>query len=141
MPTPLHQKNVIKDVWKNTVKLNRNLNTWLLLFALAVMVSRVLTPFSVPPLVVHDNGFIEVCSWQGGISRVLIDADGNQVESEQPPSHCPQCAASAATVAPELPLISEQALPSRNLALTLQLQNTHPLFVALPPPGRAPPLA
>lgn len=123
------------------MKLNRNLNTWLLLFALAVMVNRVLTPFSVPPLVVHDNGYIEICSWHGGISRVLLDAEGNPIESEQPFSHCPQCVASAATVAPDLPLISELVLPSRNLALALQLQNTHPLFVTLPPPGRAPPLA
>lgn len=121
------------------MKYNRNLNTWLLLFALAVMVSRVLTPFSVPAVVVHDNGYIEVCSWHGGISRVLIDAEGNQFESEQPFSHCPQCVASVALVAPELPKISEQTLPSRNPVVALQQQNAHPLFVALPPPGRAPP--
>lgn len=123
------------------MKLNRNLNTWLLLFALAVMVSRVLTPYSVPPLVVHDNGYIEICSWQGGFERVLLDADGNQVESEQPFSHCPQCVASAVVVAPELPLISEQALPAHNPAARPEHQNTEPLFVALPPPGRAPPSA
>jgi hypothetical protein len=124
------------------VKNNRNLNTWLLLFALAVMVNRVLTPFSVPPLVVHDNGYIEICSWHGGISRVLLDADGNPVESEQAFSHCPQCVAGTATSLPERPHLAEQSLAVQSAITLLDINPfPHPAYAVLPPPSRAPPLS
>ncbi|HKM15383.1 MAG TPA: hypothetical protein VJY63_05610 [Marinospirillum sp.] len=123
------------------MKLNRNLNTWLLLLALAVMVSRVLTPFSVPPIVVHDNGFIEVCSTQGGFERILLDAEGNQVESKQPLSHCPQCAAGTVIGLPERPFIVEQHLTVHQPSLSTITLLTHSPYTALPPPTRAPPLA
>ena len=123
------------------MKLNRNLNTWLLLLALTVMVSRVLMPFSVPPIVVHDNGFIEICSTQGGFERILLDAEGNQVESKQPLSHCPQCTACTAIGLPERPFIVEQHLTFHQPSLNTLTFFTHTSYNALPPPTRAPPLA
>lgn len=123
------------------MKLSRNLNTWLLLLALAIMVNRVLTPFSVPPIVVHADGYIEVCSWQGVPQRILINADGEQVESQQPSSHCPQCVATSAVTLPEIPFITPPVYPARSNALPFKFTNTQPIFVSLPPPSRAPPLA
>lgn len=123
------------------MKLSRNLNSWLLLLALAIMVNRVLTPFSVPPLVVHADGYIEVCSWQGVSERILLNADGEQVESQQPASHCPQCVAATAVALPELAFIAPNIIPARLNALPLKLTGKQPVFVTLPPPSRAPPLA
>ncbi|MDR9468166.1 DUF2946 family protein [Marinospirillum sp.] len=120
------------------MKLNRNLNTWLLLLALAVMVSRVLTPFSVPALVVHESGYIEICSWQGGTDRVLLDAEGNQVESEQPLSHCPECTSASAVTLPSFPILTDLPPPPPNL-LNAYFFKDISVFAALPPPSRAPP--
>ncbi len=106
------------------------------------MVNRVLTPFSVPPLVVHANGYIEICSWQGGISRLLLDADGKRIESEQPFSHCPQCVAGMATNLPERPHLVEQALAVQSAMMPLgSTPFPHPAYAVLPPPSRAPPLS
>jgi hypothetical protein len=120
------------------VKLSRNLNTWLLLLALAVVVSRVLTPFSVPAVVVHDNGYIEVCSWQGGTSRVLLDSEGKQVESKQPLSHCPECTSATAVALPSFPTLPELPPVPAHL-LNDYLFKDLSVFSALPPPSRAPP--
>ncbi|WP_114417689.1 hypothetical protein [Marinospirillum perlucidum] len=119
--------------------LNRNLNTWLLLLAITVMVNRLLTPFLVPPLVVHDNGYIEVCSWQGGSERLLLDSNGQQIESEQPFSHCPDCASGTALLAQNVAAGLQELPPARNPVLVIgslaPLSPTHLL-----PPTRAPPL-
>lgn len=120
---------------------SRNLNTWLLLLALAVMVSRVLAPFSVPPVVVHENGYIEICSWHGGTSRVLLDADGNQIESEQPFSHCPQCVAGTPLDLPATPWLSKGVLPLYPKLFEQDKSTSYTLYAALPPPSRAPPLS
>ena len=120
------------------MRLNRNLNTWLLLFALAVMVNRVLTPFSVPPLVVHEDGYIEICSWHGGTSRVLLDAEGNQVESEQPFSHCPECTSPTAACQPDLDLASNLP-PAIHPLSDFQDDQQLAVFTTRPPPSRAPP--
>ena len=123
------------------MKLSRNLNTWLLLLALAIMVNRVLTPFSVPPLVVHADGYIEVCSWQGVPQRILINANGEQIESQQPASHCPQCVASASVTLPDLTFLTPNIIPARFNALAVEHINQQPVFNTRPPPSRAPPLA
>ncbi len=123
------------------MKLSRNLNSWLLLLALAVMVNRVLTPFSVPPLVVHADGYIEVCSWQGVTQRVLLNAEGEQLESQQPASHCPQCVAASAVTLPELTFVTPAITPARFNALPLKTTRVAAVFVSRPPPTRAPPLA
>jgi hypothetical protein len=120
------------------MKLNRNLNTWLLLFALAVMANRVLTPFSVPAVVVHENGYIEICSWHGGISRVLLDAEGNQVESEQPFSHCPECTSPTAACQPYLDLASNLP-PAIHQLPEFQVHQQLAVFTTRPPPSRASP--
>ncbi|SFC19977.1 hypothetical protein SAMN05660443_1856 [Marinospirillum celere] len=122
------------------MKLNRNLNTWLLLFALAVMVNRVLTPFSVPALVVHEDGYIEICAWHGGTSRVLLDAEGNQVESEQPFSYCPECTSPTAASLPDLDLASDLPPPTQRPP-EFQLHQHLAVFTTRPPPSRAPPCA
>lgn len=121
------------------MRLNRNLNTWLLVFALAVMVNRVLTPFSVPALVVHEDGFIEICAWQGGTSRVLLDADGNSIESEQPFSHCPECTSSSTTCLPVTGL-AVSFPPASDQLHELQVNHHLAVFITRPPPSRAPPL-
>lgn len=123
------------------MKLSRNLNSWLLLLALAVMVNRVLTPFSVPPLVVHADGYIEVCSWQGVTERLLLNAAGEQVESLQPASHCPQCVASAALTLAVLTFNNLNPLPARFNSLPFNATAKQAVFVSRPPPSRAPPLA
>jgi len=120
------------------MRLNRNLNTWLLLLALAVMVNRVLTPFSVPALVVHEDGFIEICAWQGGTSRVLLDADGNPIESEQPFSHCPECTSPTAATPPDLQLAADLP-PLGQLLLTGYDFSDLSVFISLPPYSRGPP--
>ncbi len=123
------------------MKLSRNLNTWLLLLALAIMVNRVLTPFSVPPLVVHADGYIEVCSWQGTPQRILINADGEQIESQQPASPCPQCVASAAVALPDLAFLTPNIIPAQFNALAVEHLHQQQVFNTRPPPSRAPPLA
>jgi len=123
------------------VKLSRNLNSWLLLLALAVMVNRVLTPFSVPPLLVHADGYIEVCSWQGAAKRILLNAEGEQIESQQPASHCPQCVASAAITLPKTTFNAPAILPARFNALPPDSTIKQTVYVSRPPPSRAPPLA
>ncbi|NLW05852.1 MAG: hypothetical protein GX029_11620 [Pseudomonadaceae bacterium] len=123
------------------MKLSRNLNAWLLLLALAVMVNRVLTPFSVPPLLVHADGYIEVCSWQGVTQRILINAAGEQLESQQPASHCPQCVATAALTLPTLSFFAPNSIPARFNALPANAIAKQAIFVSRPPPSRAPPFA
>lgn len=123
------------------MKLSRNLNSWLLLLALAVMVNRVLTPFSVPPLVVHADGYIEVCSWQGVTERLLLNAAGEQIESQQPASHCPQCTTVSPLALPELAFIAPALLPARINAQPLKATRVQAVFVSRPPPSRAPPFA
>ncbi|GLR63337.1 hypothetical protein [Marinospirillum insulare] len=123
------------------MNLGRNLNSWLLLLALAVMVNRVLTPFSVPPLVVHADGYIEVCSWQGVTERILLNANGEQVESQQPTSHCPQCVAASAVTLPELTFVTPAITPARLNALPFNTTAKQAVFVSRPPPSRAPPFA
>lgn len=120
------------------MRLNRNLNTWLLLLALAVMVNRVLTPFSVPALVVHEDGYIEICSWHGGTSRVLLDAEGNQIESEQPFSYCPECTSPTAATPPDLHLTTDLP-PLRQPLLTGYGFSDLSIFTSLPPYSRGPP--
>ena len=106
---------------------------------LTVLVSRVLLPFSVPPLVVHESGYIEICSWQGGWSRVLIDAEGQRIESEEPFSYCPQCALAGFTSLPERPYLAEQPLVwSSRHWLDLDARQPASLSLSLPP-ARGPP--
>jgi hypothetical protein len=115
------------------------LNTLLLLLALLATTQRVLTPFSIPPLVVHPSGYIQICSWQSGFQPLLIDAQGERQESLQPQGHCPACAVAAAL--PETsPLAFLANLPVTTTATPYKntpLQHNHLLFG---PPVRAPPV-
>lgn len=122
------------------MKLTRTQNTWLLLFALAIMVQRVLLPFSVPPVIVHENGYIEICATDGSFQRILLDAEGNQVESQQPPAFCPKL------LSGNLPLPSAQPFTAEDLPVALLKAALPETFIptlhtALRPPSRAPPLA
>lgn len=66
-------------------------NTLMLLLALLVISQRVLTPFVVAPIQVHANGYIEICSWHGGLEKRFLETDGELSESLQPLSYCPAC--------------------------------------------------
>lgn len=71
-------------------------NTLMFLMAVFVITQRVLTPFLVPPLIAHEDGTLELCSWHGSHQRVLLSADGVGVEKLASEGHCPACTASAA---------------------------------------------
>lgn len=117
---------------------NPVLNTLLLLLALAVVSQRVLLPFTVPPLVVHENGYVEICSWQsGGNQKLLFDAEGYPVDSAQPTGHCPACSFGS-----PLPVAGMAVVIPRLVTSLLLLRPTQPgapVFTSLPPAPRAPP--
>lgn len=119
----------------------RNLNSWLFLLALAVMANRIITPFAVPALVVHDTGYVEVCSWEGVFERILLDSDGNRVESKQPFSYCPQITPGSLLTTPVVPLLAEQALPFVQQAATSDTDTCIVSYRSLPPSPRAPPIS
>lgn len=114
------------------------INTLLLLLALLATTQRVLTPFSIPPILVHPSGYIQICTWQGGFQPLLIDAQGERQESLRPSGHCPACSVTPAL--PETDLLAfltdlkvrTQRLP----AATLPAIQYNPLLL---PPSRAPP--
>ena len=113
-------------------------NTLMLLMTLAVIMQRVLTPLVTPPLIVHADGTLEICSWHGGISQpLLISLDGERLDAPSSPSPCPACTASAAvTLATEL----DAPLPASNLQPLLLVSSALPFFSAEGlPPVRAPP--
>lgn len=122
------------------MKLTRTQNTWLLLFALTIMVQRVLLPFSVPPVIVHENGYIEICATDGSFQRLLLDAEGKQVESQQPPAFCPKLLSGHPPLPQALPFTAEN-LPPALLKAQPQQASLSSLPAVLLPPTRAPPLA
>ena len=118
------------------LKTRRIFNTLMLLMALAVITQRVLTPFMVPPLLVHADGTIEICSWQGGSERLVFNSEGERLESLQPHHPCPECTSS--------PVISQQTIPfpsgSPNSPLPLAwVSPASDSTSHLRPPARAPP--
>lgn len=75
-----------------SLQLNRQLNTLLLLLALGMISHRVLLPFSQPPLVVHQDGRIEICSWHGAGQRLLLSpTDAGPLQVELSGTTCPAC--------------------------------------------------
>lgn|SRR5690554_2902408 len=115
------------------------LNTLLLLLALLAITQRVLTPFSIPALVIHPDGYIQICSWQSGFQPLLLNAEGERQESLQPTGHCPAC-----TVTPALPETAALAFLARlpvifspSLDVTTDPRRHNP---RLQPPSRAPPV-
>lgn len=115
------------------------LNTLLLLLALLATTQRVLTPFSIPALVVHPNGYIQICSWQSGFQTLLINAEGERQESLQPSGHCPACSVTPAL--PETrPLVFLADLAANTLtspSVIVPAATYNPLLL---PPSRAPPV-
>ncbi|SFX11301.1 DUF2946 family protein [Marinospirillum alkaliphilum] len=114
------------------------LNTLLLLLAFGVISQRVLLPFTMPPLVVHENGYVEICSWQSaGSQKLLFDADGNPVDSAQPVGHCPACSFGNPLFTTNLdvntPIIATPTFPIGFTTPDI------PRFTSLPPAPRAPP--
>jgi len=108
----------------------------MLLMALAVITQRVLTPFIVPPLLVHADGTLEICSWQGSSERLVFNSQGERLESLQPHHPCPECTTSPVisqqtelflSQSPRLPLLEAAVSPASDPASYLR------------PPTRAPP--
>lgn len=122
------------------MKKHSRLNTWLLLFAMTVMVNRVLLPFTVPVLLIHEGGYVEVCSWGGTFERILLDADGNQVESKQPFSYNPDCTPASLFTAPEATKALSQVLPDTGSAHPPYRFSDLSVHLSRPPPSRAPPV-
>ncbi|SFB85332.1 hypothetical protein SAMN05660443_0544 [Marinospirillum celere] len=118
---------------------NRSLaNTLFVLLMLAVISGRVLFPFNQPPLQVHADGSLEICSWQGSGERLFFSPDGEPLESKTGPSLCPACILSTPVTGPS----------SLNLSLTPGSQNCPtpknlanlptdllPVFLARAPPS------
>lgn len=122
------------------MRFSRTLNTGLLLLALAVMMQRIVTPFMVPVLVVHENGYIEICSWHGGSERILLDADGQPISSEQPFSYCPECASPSGLLLAITPALTEPFWLALGSVLLPSAAHPPMAYLALPPPSRAPPI-
>ena len=122
------------------MKKHSRLNTWLLLFAMTVMVNRVLLPFTVPVLLVHEGGYVEVCSWGGTFERILLDADGNQVESKQPFSYSPDFTPASLFTAPEAAKALSQVLPDTRSVHPPYRFSDLSVHLSRPPPSRAPPV-
>lgn len=112
-------------------------NTLMLLMALAVITQRVLTPFIVPPLLVHADGTLEICSWQGSSERLLFNSQGERLESLQPHHPCPECA-NAPAINPQADLLTSE-LPLACLLVAGTYPPPNPT-TGLLPPARAPPL-
>ncbi|WP_416885903.1 hypothetical protein [Marinospirillum sp.] len=75
-----------------SLQLNRQLNTLLLLLALGMISHRVLLPFSLPPLVVHADGRIEICAWHGAGQRLVISTnEQGETQTALSGTTCPAC--------------------------------------------------
>jgi len=119
------------------LKTRRTFNTLMLLMALAVITQRVLTPFIVPPLLVHADGTLEICSWQGSSERLVFNSQGERLKSLQPNHPCPECTTP--------PAISHQAdlflpEPPQQALLQATARSASQPGDYLRPPTRAPPL-
>ncbi|WP_404418605.1 hypothetical protein [Marinospirillum sp.] len=119
------------------LRTRRTFNTLMLLMALAVITQRVLTPFIVPPLLVHADGTLEICSWQGSSERLVFNNQGERLKSLQPNHPCPECTTS--------PALSQQAdlfLPEspQQAVSQARVRSASKPGDHLRPPPRAPPL-
>jgi len=119
------------------LRMSRTLQTLMLLMALAVITQRVLTPFVVPPLLVHADGTLEICSWQGGSQRLLLNSQGERIESLQPDFTCPDCASSPALSQDSFKLVQDE--PHCEGTPTTTASAVQPTDY-LHPPSRAPPV-
>lgn len=94
-------------------------------------------PITVPPIVVHANGYIEICS-NGGFTRIVLDSQGQEVASQQEPSYCPVCLAG-----PEPQLVDCASIERVNFtapeAAYPCVASWHLKPQTLLPPTRAPP--
>ncbi len=112
--------------------------TGLLLVLMAVSF-RSLVPFVSPPLLVHPDGYVEVCSWDGGFERLLLNSAGERVESRQPLVQVQDCLPAPLTSLPEV-LLRAQALDQARSQLLPYRFIAEQTSAALLPPTRAPPL-
>lgn len=118
------------------LSISRTLQTLMLLMAFAVMTQRVLTPFLVPPLILHADGTLEICSWQGSSQRLVFNQQGERVDSLQPDFSCPQCTSAPATHQVDTGLAQG---PAAGFIIRTQGVEDASLSAYLHPPSRAPP--
>ncbi|WP_162299654.1 hypothetical protein [Marinospirillum perlucidum] len=116
----------------------RTFNSLMLVMAFLVITQRVLTPFVVPPLLVHADGTLEICSWQGSSERLVFNSEGERVESQRPLSQCPACALSPAITATAFP--AHQTAGLVEPSLIPPSPGFYPPAETRQPPARAPPL-